>query len=90
MKYKYAMYLNINLCKTLGRCPNTPQAFEKAWPKLLVKYRDRSRYFGTKYKIADNKPSLKGKVSNRRFDGRVLKPSPQEKVASVASRMREK
>ena len=37
----------------------------------------KSRYFGTKYKIANNKPSLKGKVANRRFDGRVLKPSPQ-------------
>ncbi len=27
--------------------------------------------FCVKYKIADNKPSLKGKVANRRFDGRV-------------------
>ena len=35
----------------------------------------KSRYFGTKYKIT-HKPSLKGKVANRRFDGRVLKPSP--------------
>ena len=41
----------------------------KAWPKLSVKYRDLSRYFGTKYKIANNKPSLKGKVS--RSDERV-------------------
>ena len=47
----------------------------KVGSKLLVKYRDKSRYFGTKYKIT-HKPSLKGKVANRRFDGRVLKPSP--------------
>ena len=47
-------YRNLSNWKTLGFHPKTPQAFEKAWPKLLVKYRDKSRYFGVNYKISIN------------------------------------
>ena len=36
--------------------------------------RDSSPFMGA---FPNRKPSLKGKVANRRFDGRVLKPSPQ-------------
>ena len=36
----------------------------KIQSKLLVKYRDKITVFWINYKIADNKPSLKGKVAS--------------------------
>ena len=44
------------------------------WTETPQSLRDSSPFMGA---FSTRKPSLKGKVANRRFDGRVLKPSPQ-------------